>query len=88
MTQNADGTTDIYTYNTAEIQPDLAQCTPGDSVTFQLTSGANMVQFISVNKSNTIKAIYDLTGEKLPAIQRGVNIILYSDGTRRKVVKK
>lgn len=82
---HVDGSSDTYTYNTAEIQPDLAQCIPGDSVTFIVTN-VNMVHDFSVNNSNSIKAIYDLSGRKLPAKQRGMNVILYSDGTRRLIL--
>lgn len=82
-----DGSSDTYTYDTAEIQPDLSICMPGDSVTFTLTN-ATMINHLSVNKGNAVEVIYDLTGKKIPAMQRGVNIMLYSDGTRRKVIVK
>ena len=81
------GKTDTYTYDTPEIQPNLTACTPGDSVTFTL-SNTSMIETLSVNKGNSVEAIYDLTGKKIPAMQRGVNIILYSDGTRKKVLMK
>ena len=82
-----DGNTDTYTYNTMEIQPNLTACTPGDSVTFTL-SNATMIEILSVNEGKTVENIYDLTGKRIPAMQRGVNIILYSDGTRKKVFMK
>ena len=81
------GKTDTYTYDTPEIQPNLTACTSGDSVTFTL-SDTSMIETLSVNKGNSVEAIYDLTGKKIPAMQRGVNIILYSDGTRKKVLMK
>ena len=82
-----DGKTDTYTYDTAEILPSLTACGPGDSVTFMIAE-ATMVDNLSVNRGNTVEAIYDVSGRKLPEKQRGVNIILYSDGTRRKVIIK
>ena len=85
--KHEDGSTDSYTYNTAEIQPSLKECMPGDSVTF-MVSNASMIDNLSVSKNHSAESIYDLTGKKIPTIQRGVNIILYSDGTRRKVVIK
>lgn len=82
-----DGKTDTYTYDTPEIQPNLAKCLPGDSVTFMVTN-AIVTDILFVNKSTTIETIYDMAGRKLTKEQRGVNIILYSDGTRKKVVIK
>lgn len=84
---HADGNSDTYTYDTAEIQPDLAGCTPGDSVTF-MANNTTSAEIISVNKSKTVKTVFDITGRKIPTMHRGVNIILYSDGTRQKVVNK
>lgn len=41
----------------------------------------------SVNVTPTVVAIYDLTGRKIEQMQRGINLVRYSDGTVRKVVK-
>jgi hypothetical protein len=82
-----DGKSDTYTYDAAEIQPDFSVCMPSDSVTFMVTD-ATLIDNVSVFKGNTVKAIYDVTGKKIPATQRGINIILYSDGTRKKVIIK
>ena len=79
-----DGKSDTYTYETTDIQPDFSECMSGDTVTFKLTN-ATMIDNVSVNKGNTVKAIYDITGKKIPAMKRGINIILYSEGTRKKV---
>jgi len=35
-----------------------------------------------------IHAVYDANGRKLSKMQRGVNIFLMSDGTKRKVLVK
>ena len=82
-----DESSDTYTYDTAEIMLNLTECKPGDSVTFMVTD-ATTVGVSSVNRNNVVEAIYDLTGRRLPAKQQGVNIILYSDGTRKKVIIK
>ena len=85
--KHEDGSTTTHTYNTAEIQPNLKECMPGDSVTF-MVSNASMIDIISVSKDLSAESVYDLTGKKIPAIHRGVNIILYSDGTRKKIIVK
>ena len=36
----------------------------------------------------TVRAVYNLNGVRLPALQRGINIVRMSDGTTRKVVKR
>ena len=87
---HADGSESTHVYDTAKIQPTLASCSPGDSVTF-IAADASMVDAITSNHGSSqqsIAAIYDVTGKKIPTIHRGVNIILYSDGTRKKVIIK
>lgn len=85
---HADGNESTYIYDTAEIQPTLASCSPGDSITF-IATDANMANGITANNGNrTVTAIYDVTGKKIPAIHRGMNIILYSNGTRRKFINR
>lgn len=87
---HADGSESTHVYDTAKIQPTMASCSPGDSVTF-IAADASMVDAITSNHGSSqqsIAAIYDATGKKIPAIHRGVNIILYSDGTRKKVIVK
>lgn len=87
---HADGKESTYIYDTAKIHPTLASCSPGDSVTF-IATDADMVDAIASahgSRHHSIAAIYDATGKKIPAIHRGVNIVLYSDGTRRKVITK
>lgn len=36
----------------------------------------------------TVTGIYDTNGKELPAMQHGINIVRYSDGTTRKVVMR
>ena len=87
---HADGTESTYVYDTAKIQPSLASCSSGDSVTF-IANDASIVDAIASplgSSHQSVAAIYDVTGKKTPSIHKGVNIILYSDGTRRKVIIK
>ena len=84
---HADGSELTYFYDTATIQPTLASCSPGDSVTFIATDASVMVPTHRSNQQS-IAAIYDATGKKISAIHKGVHIILYSDGTRRKIICK
>lgn len=38
--------------------------------------------------NKVVKAIYTLNGQRVNALQRGVNIVRYTDGTAQKVIKK
>ena len=82
-----DGKSDTYTYETTEIQPDLSECVSGDTVTFTLTH-ATVTEIPSINKKVNAESYFDLTGKKKTALHQGVNIVLYSDGTRKKVIVK
>ena len=87
---HADGSESTHVFDSAKIQPTLASCSPGDSITF-IATDAGMVDGIASTRGSNIQsiaAIYDTTGKKIPAIHRGVNIVLYSDGTRKKVIIK
>ena len=90
LVTHADGSESTYVYDTAKIQPKLASCSPGDSVTFIATDVDTITDIASTHGSShqNIAAIYDATGKKIPATHRGVNIILYTDGTRRKILKE
>jgi hypothetical protein len=82
-----DGKSDTYTYETTDIQPDLSECMSGDTVTFTLTH-ATVTEISSVNKKVNIESYFDLTGKKKTALHQGMNIVLYSDGTRKKIIVK
>ena len=83
---HADGSSSSEAFYTSQIQPDLTSCIPGDSISFVATTAA-IADNIQTRYSNcTVVAIYDATGKKLPAMQKGLNIVLYSDGTRRKIL--
>lgn len=73
------------TFNSGQIQPDFSSLTSGDSVAFVATNANIVDQITSIHNSQHIVAIYDITGKKSPNMQKGLNIILYSDGTRRKL---
>ena len=40
------------------------------------------------NQANHVESIYDASGRKLSKLQRGVNVVVMSDGTKKKVVVK
>ena len=89
---HADGSESTYIFDIPKIQPSLALCALGDSITFIATE-AGTTGILSVLPTplegvGGEGTIYDVTGKKIPAIHRGVNIVLYSDGTRRKVITK
>ena len=86
---HANGNEETFFYETAKIQPTLASYTPGDSITFIATK-ASIVDAISTpsNSSSTIVAIYDVTGKIVPTLQRGLNIVFFSDGTHQKIIHK
>ena len=86
---HADGSESAYVYDTPQIKPDLTSCVAGDSITFMITdvSAVTAITDSHLNESRSVKAIYDVTGKKLPKIQKGLNIIYCSDGTRRIIFK-
>lgn len=51
-------------------------------------TGQSLVEEVGAVDSDQIVSIYDLTGRKLPALVKGVNIILYNDGRVRKICIK
>jgi hypothetical protein len=55
--------------------------------TFTLTH-ATVTEISSVNKKVNVESYFDLTGKKKTALHQGMNIVLYSDGTRKKVIVK
>lgn len=84
---HADGSSSSEAFYASEIQPDLSSCLPGDSISFVATI-ANIADNIHNHRSNcAVAAIYDATGKKLSDMQRGFNVIRYTNGTRRKVIR-
>lgn len=83
---HADGSSSSEAFYASEIHPDLSSCIPGDSISFIVTT-ANTTDYMQLRHSNTVSAIYDITGRKLPIMQRGLNVIRYTDGTRRKMFR-
>lgn len=85
---HADGGSTSEAFLTPHIQPDLSSCIPGDSITFTATdiSKVDAIVFHRIG-NNTIEAVYDISGRKLPAMQPGFNVIRYTDGTRRKIFR-
>ena len=50
-----------------------------------VTTGINSVENAA---DNTIEAIYNISGQRINEMQKGVNIVRMSDGTTVKVLKK
>ena len=58
---------------------------------YEYDSKANAIQMVKADKSLANRkevARYDVNGNKLNSPQKGINIILYSDGTTNKVLEK
>jgi len=53
-----------------------------------VTSDSTPVQAVHAADGDSITAIYTLGGTQVSALQRGVNIVKYSDGTTRKIMVK
>lgn len=73
-----DGATSKY----LDIASENPQWTDGHSV----TTGINGV-FSTNSSDKTVKAIYAIDGSQVNSLQKGLNIIKYSDGTAKKVIK-
>ena len=84
---HADGSVHTRTYQGSEIQPDLAACCEGDSVALRL-GGTDKIAYAAAGRCQTGVVVFDTTGRRLPAMRRGVNIMLCRDGTRRKVINR
>lgn len=89
VVKHADGNESTYLHDSALMQPDLTACFPGDSITFIATRSIteDAITASHPNNSRSIAAIYDATGKKVHAMQNGLNIIIYADGSRRKIIK-
>lgn len=83
---HANGGTSFKTFNSSQIQPDITSCLPGDSIAFIATT-ANIANNITRHQdSHSIATIHDLTGKKQHNMQKGINIVLYTNGTSRKIL--
>ena len=75
-----------YDLSSKEVEPDYYHY-----FIFEYDSKTNAIQMIKTDKSLANRrevARYDANGVKLNSPQKGVNIILYSDGTSNKVIEK
>ena len=84
---------DCDTYSTVEYELSSKEVEPGyyHYFVYEYDSKANAIQMIKTDKSLANRrevARYDANGVKLNSPQKGVNIILYSDGTSNKVIEK
>lgn len=60
----------------------------GEERTFTTSNSPAGLESVEYNKKETEPAIYDINGRKLSKPQRGVNIMLMRDGSKRKLVVK
>lgn len=84
---------DCDTYSTAEYDLSSKEVEPGyyHYFIYDYDNKTNSIQMIKTDKSLANRkevARYDHNGIKLSSPQKGVNIILYSDGTSNKVIEK
>ena len=83
---HADASESVYYFPDSEIQPSLTSCTLGDSVAFIATKATeDMVRATYGFGRNNVITIYDVAGMKHDTMQRGLNIVIYADGKRRKI---
>lgn len=86
---HADGRISAQTSHAQFLQPDLASLEPGDSVSIIATDyTATDITSPHISDKRVITDIYDATGKKLQTAQEGFNIILYPDGTRKKILHR
>ncbi|MBR1499137.1 MAG: CotH kinase family protein [Bacteroidaceae bacterium] len=90
VVSHADGRESTHIYASPAIQPDLSSCAPGDSITFIATdaNGEDAIATNHVAGKPAIAAIYDMSGKRLPKMQNGLNIIVYTNGTRQIISKQ
>ena len=84
---------DCDTYSTVEYELSSKEVEPGyyHYFIYDYDNKTNSIQMIKTDKSLANRkevARYDHNGIKLSSPQKGVNIILYSDGTSNKVIEK
>lgn len=84
---------DCDPYSTVEYDISSKEVEPGyyHYFIYEYDSKANAIQMVKADKSLANRkevARYDHNGIKLSSPQKGVNIILYSDGTSNKVIEK
>ena len=85
---HANGGTSFKAFKSSRIQPDITSCVPGDSIAFIATT-ANIADNITHCSDNqVVAAIYDVTGKKQQNIQKGINIVLYTNAIRKKIYYK
>ena len=84
---------DCDPYSTVEYDISSKEVEPGyyHYFIYEYDSKANAIQMVKADKSLANRkevARYDVNGNKLNSPQKGINIILYSDGTTNKVLEK
>lgn len=89
----------VMTVTLTDLKPETEYCyrafvttqagtTYGEELSFTTPEGQSGVESVSVDNEREVIGYYDLTGRKYDAPQRGLNIIVYSDGTTEKAIIK
>lgn len=77
----------IYQADASGADPVFIGYGPAINVCFFSSSPTGISAAASAPPTNSIIGIFDLSGNRLKELKRGVNIVRYSDGTTRKVIK-
>ena len=73
--------TSVEQYKTQEVWGKFGTIVP-------LTEEETRIKTLSADETNVIEHIYTIDGMQTDALQKGVNIIQYKDGTTKKVLVK
>lgn len=87
----------VMTVTLTDLKPETTYCyrafvktqagtTYGEEQSFTTPEGQSGVDSVIVDNEREVIGYYDLTGRRYDVPQRGLNIIVYSDGTTEKVV--
>ncbi len=58
-----------------------------DEIVIVLNPDATPIETLSSDDNATIEAIYNINGQQVREMQQGINIVRYSNGTVKKVMK-
>ena len=89
-----DGYVDYFTSDNSKVDyvvipAGVVTCEAGsnEEIIIILNASATSIDSISNNGTATIEAIYNINGQQVREMQKGINIVRYSDGTVKKVMK-
>ena len=67
----------------------MVTCEAGanEEIIIILNQGASAIDTLVSNGNATIEAIYNINGQQVREMQKGINIVRMSDGTVKKIMK-